>query len=130
MKQITLMEKYPVFTIQINKDETTYKSVDEIIEYLRGKISAHPVAVEIAIFDHYAHTSSLEVGEVAPDIKDAKNLVFCFGKALPKAEVMGVRPRSFGVAEKDDSFVISFLEAPNPEANAAMEEWAKSIANA
>jgi len=43
---------------------------------------------------------------------------------------MGVRPRSFGVAEKDDSFVISFLEAPNPEANAAMEEWAKSIANA
>ena len=130
MKQITLMEKYPVFTIQINKDETTYKNVDEIIEYLRGKISSHPVAVEIALFDHYTHTSNLEVGVVAPEIKDAKNLVFCFGKALPKAEVLGVRPRSFGVADMGDSFVISFLEAPNPEANAAMEEWAKAIVNA
>jgi hypothetical protein len=130
MKQITLMEKYPVFTIQINKNETTYKSVDEIIEYLRGKISNHPVAVEIGLFDHYTHTSNLEVGTIAPEIKDAKNLVFCFGKALPKPEVMAVRPRSFGVADIGDSFVVSFLEAPNPEGNAAMEEWAKAIANA
>jgi hypothetical protein len=130
MKQITLMEKYPVFTIQIDKKETTYSSVDEIIEYLRGKISAHPVAVEIGLFDHYTHTSNLEVGVVAPEIKDAKNLVFCFGKALPKPEVMAVRPRSFGVADMGESFVISFLEAPNPEGNATMEEWAKAIANA
>jgi hypothetical protein len=129
MKQITVMEKYPVFTIEITKNETTYSSVDEIISYLKSQIDAHPIAVYIGVFDHYAHTASLEVGEIAEDIKDAKNLICCFGKVLPKAEVMAVRPRSFGVAELAESFVVSFLEAPNPDANAAMEKWVKSIQN-
>lgn len=129
MKQITVMEKYPVFTIEISKNETTYKNVDEVIAYLKDEIEAHPIAVYIGIFDHYAHTSSLEVGEIAKEIKDAKNLICCFGKALPKAEMMAVRPRSFGVADMGESFVVSFMEAPNPEANAAMEKWVKAIAN-
>ena len=129
MKQITVMEKYPVFTMEISKNETTYKNVDEVIAYLKKQIEAHPVAVYIGIFDHYRHTSDLEVGEVAANIKDAKNLICCFGKALPKPEVMAVRPRSFGVADMGESFVISFLEAPNPDANAAMEKWVKAIAN-
>jgi len=129
MKQITVMEKYPVFTIQIEKSETTYSSVDEIIAYLKAQIEAHPIAVYIGVFDHYTHTSNLEVGEIAPNIKDAKNLICCFGKALPKPEVMAVRPRSFGVADMGESFVVSFMEAPNPEANSAMENWVKAIAN-
>jgi hypothetical protein len=129
MKQITIMEKYPVFTIEISKNETTYKNVDEIIEYLKTQIEAHPVATVIGVFDHYAHTASLEVGEIADTIKNAKNLICCFGKALPKPEVLAVRPRSFGVADMGDSFVISFLEAPNPDANNAMEKWVKAIAN-
>jgi hypothetical protein len=129
MKQITVMEKYPVFTIEISKNETTYKNVDEIIEYLKSQIEAHPVATVIGVFDHYAHTASLEVGEIADTIKNAKNLICCFGKALPKPEVLAVRPRSFGVADMGDSFVISFLEAPNPDANNAMEKWVKAIAN-
>ena len=129
MKQITVMEKYPVFTIEISKDETTYKNVDEIIEYLKTQIEAHPVATVIGVFDHYAHTASLEVGEIADTIKNAKNLICCFGKALPKPEVLAVRPRSFGVADMGDSFVVSFLEAPNPDANNAMEKWVKAIAN-
>ncbi len=129
MKQITVMEKYPVFTIEIAKSETTYRNVDEVVEYLKTQIEAHPVAVYIGLFDHYAHTSSLEVGEIAEGIKDAKNLICCFGKALPKPEVMAVRPRSFGIADMGESFVISFMEAPNPDANAAMEKWVKSIAN-
>ncbi|SFV63537.1 hypothetical protein MNB_SV-3-486 [hydrothermal vent metagenome] len=129
MKQVTVMEKYPVFTIEINKNETTYKNVDEVIAYLKAQIEAHPVAVIIGVFDHYSHTSSLEVGEIAESIKDAKNLICCFGKALPKPEVMAVRPRSFGVADMGESFVISFMEAPNPEANTAMEKWVKGVAN-
>jgi len=129
MKQITVMEKYPVFTIEISKNETSYKNVDEVIAYLKEQIEAHPIAVYIGIFDHYAHTSSLEVGEIAEGIKDAKNLICCFGKALPKPEMMAVRPRSFGVADMGESFVVSFMEAPNPEANAAMEKWVKAIAN-
>jgi hypothetical protein len=129
MKQITVMEKYPVFTIEIAKNETTYKSVDEILSYLKEQIELHPIAIYIGEFDHYTHTKNLEVGEIAKEIKDAKNIICCFGKMLPKPEVLAVRPRSIGVVEMTESFVISFLEAPNPDANAAMEKWAKNIAN-
>ena len=129
MKQITVMEKYPVFTIEIAKNETTYKSVDEILSYLKEQIELHPIAIYIGEFDHYTHTKNLEVGEIAKEIKDAKNIICCFGKMLPKPEVLAVRPRSIGVVEMTESFVISFLEAPNPDANAAMEKWAKNIVN-
>ena len=129
MKQITVMEKYPVFTLEINKNETSYKNIDEIFTYLKEQIAAHPVAIYIGEFDHYAHTSSLEVGEINAAIKDAKNLICCFGKKLPKAVILAVRPRSIGVAEMPENFVVSFLEAPNPDANATMEKWVKGIAN-
>jgi hypothetical protein len=41
---------------------------------------------------------------------------------------MAVRPRSIGVVEKADRFVITFLEAPMPLANAAMDGWVKARA--
>ncbi len=129
MKQITVMEKYPVFTVEVKKEETTYKNVDEILDYLKAQIKAHPVAVYIGEFDHYGHTSGLAEGKIAEEIKDAKNLICCFGKVLPKPEVLAVRPRAIGVAEMAESFVVSFLEAPNPDANTAMEKWVKGIAN-
>jgi hypothetical protein len=129
MKQIVVMEKYPVFTIEINKNETNYKSVDEILAYLKSKIEAHPIATYIGEFDHYSHTSNLEVGEINPNILDAKNIICCFGKVLPQPEVLAVRPRSIGVAKLADKFVVSFLEAPNPDANSAMESWVKEIVN-
>jgi hypothetical protein len=129
MKQITVMEKYPVFTLEISKNETSYQTIDEIFSYLKTQIDAHPVAVYIGEFDHYTHTSNLSVGEISEAIKDAKNIICCFGKMLPKPEVLAVRPRAIGVAEMGESFVVSFLEAPNPDANAAMEKWAKGIVN-
>lgn len=129
MKQITVMEKYPVFTLEIAKSETNYQTVDEILAYLKSKVDAHPIAAYIGEFDHYAHTSSLQEGQIAEEIKNAKNLICCFGKVLPKAEVLAVRPRSIGVAELEKSFVVSLLEAPNPDANSAMIEWVKGIAN-
>jgi hypothetical protein len=129
MNKMNLMDKYPVYSLNIAKEQTTYTSVDEIIAYFKKTIEAHPVAVVIGEFDHYAHTSSLEAGTIAPEITDAKNLIFCFGKALPKAEMMGVRPRSFGVAQVGDDFVVSFMEAPNPEANEAMQAWANALIN-
>ncbi len=127
MKQITVMEKYPVFTLEVTKDETRFQSVDAILEFFEEKIEAHPIATYIGEFDHYAHTTSLKEGEVAEEIKAAKNIICCFGKKLPRAVVLAVRPRSIGVADMGDGFVISFLEAPNPEANAAMESWVKAI---
>ena len=129
MKQLTLMEKYPVRSMEISKENTTYTTVDEVIAYLKSQIDAHPVAVYICVFDHYAHTDSLEVGSIAEEIKDAKNLICCFGKALPKAEMLGIRPRSFGVVDMGDSFIVSFMDAPNPDAHAAMETWVKAIQN-
>jgi len=129
MKEITVMEKYPVLTIDINKAETSFKSVDEILAFFKEKIESHPIAVYIAEFDHYAHTKSLEVGEVSSDILAAKKIIFCFGKNLPNPQAMAPRPRSFGVAELKDKFAISFLVAPAPDANQAMQDWAKAVAN-
>ena len=127
MKQVLVQEKYPVFTLEIQKEETIYKSCSEIIAYLKDKIDAHKVAVFISIFDHFSHTKNLENGEVNPDIKDAQNIVFCFGAKLPNAGVMAVRPRSIGVTEFEDNFIINFLEPPMPLATKAMEEWVKSL---
>jgi len=35
MKEITVLEKYPVLTIEISKKETKYKNIDEIFIYLK-----------------------------------------------------------------------------------------------
>lgn len=58
----------------------------------------------------------------------AGNVVFCLGSHRPKAEILAARRRAIGVAQYADRFEISFLAAPMPMANQAMEEWAKSIA--
>lgn len=42
---------------------------------------------------------------------------------------MAVRPRSIGVVDLGDRFVVTFMEAPMPPANEAMEAWAKSLRN-
>ena len=129
MKQKIFKEKYHIFELEYKKDEIKYKNVDEIISALQVKIDAHPVLAFIAIFDQYKHTSSLEGSEINPNIKAAKNIVFCFGKELPTPEVLAVRPRSIGVCEMKDSFIVNFLEAPNEMANKTMEEFVKSLAN-
>ena len=129
MKQITVMEKYPVCTIEIAKNETTYKSVDEILAYLKKEIESHPVAMYIGEFDHYKHTSCLAVGEIAEEIKDAKNILCCFGKSLLKPEVLAIRPRAIGVAEMNESFILSFMEAPNMDANTMMVRWVEGVKN-
>ena len=87
----------------------------------------HEIPVLTFIFDHYAHTCQLPDGHVGEGIRAAKNVIFCFGLALPSPEVLAVRPRSIGVAETDHGFVISFMEAPMPIANAAMEDWANGL---
>ena len=127
MKEITVLEKYPVFTLEINKNETGYQNIDEIFIYIKKQIEAHPIATYIGEFDHYAHTSGLAEGKIAEEILDAKNIICCFGKVLPKPEVLAVRPRAIGVAEMKESFVVSFMEAPNPDANAAMVKWVEGI---
>jgi len=128
MKKTVLMEKYPVFTLEIGKAETPYSSVDAIIDYFKAQVEADPIATYIGLFDHYAHTKSLESGEIAPEIRDAKNILFCFGQKLPDPKMLSVRPRSIGVAETEAAFIVTFLEAPMQPMNEKMEAWAKSLA--
>jgi len=127
MTEILFKEKYPVYTIEMRKADMKIADMNGIIEHFESKIDAHPVATFIGVFDHYAHTTSLPEGNVPESILDAKNVICCFGKELPSPEMLAVRPRSIGIAEKADSFVISFLEAPNPAANDAMISWTESL---
>ena len=128
MKQSLLMEKYPTFDLQIGKDETSLTSVDEILAALKLNIDAHPKVAYIGIFDHLSHTKSID-GDIAPEIKDAKNILFCFGVKLPNPRVLAVRPRSIGVTDMGDHFHISFIEPSMPMATDAMEDWCKALAD-
>lgn len=129
MKQLLLQEKYPIFVLEIGKQETTCISVDDIAERLKAAIAADSRVAWIADFDHFAHTQKLG-GTIATEIKAARNLVFCFGLQLPNPQVLAVRPRSIGIADCGDKFVVNFLEAPMKPANEAMEGWAKALLDA
>ncbi|HIP20541.1 MAG TPA: hypothetical protein EYG70_05405 [Sulfurimonas sp.] len=129
MKKIQLMDKYPVFTITLHKEGFKHKNADTVITYFKELIDKHPVATYIAIFDHYTHTCSLEDRVLADDIIDAKNIIFCFGKQLPNAQILAVRPRSLGVCEFDDRFEISFLEVPNEQLQTVVTQWVEALKN-
>lgn len=126
MKQSILMEKYPVFDLVLPKSDTSCGSVDEIIAALKKHIDADKRVCFISIFDHYSHTKST-TGEIAPEIKDAKNIIFCFGMKLPNPNVLAVRPRSIGVTDMGDHFHIAFMEPPMPIATQAMVSWCESL---
>lgn len=126
MKQTLLMEKYPVYDLELAKDETDFQSVEAIVAELKRRIEDTEGVVFIADFDHYAHTRDTG-GTIAEEIKEARNVVFCFGRAIPNPHVLSVRPRSIGVCDLGDRFVLSFLEAPMEVANTAMEGWCKDL---
>lgn len=126
MKKVMFMDKYPVYTLELDKKEVEQKRVCDIMEYFKVKIDAHPTATFIAIFDQYSHTKSLN-GEINPEIKDVQNIIFCFGNAIPNTRVMAARPRSIGVCEMEDKFIVEFLEAPKEQMHEVMESWAKGL---
>jgi hypothetical protein len=129
MKQMLLQEKFPIFVLELNKSETSFQSAQELVNHFKQLIDDHKVTRFIGEFDHYSHTKGLEGGEIAEEIIDARNVVFCFGTKLPKAEMLAVRPRSIGIAETAEGFVISFMEAPMALANDTMEAWIKGVLN-
>jgi len=127
MKQTIFKDKYPVYTLELDKNEIEQQSVSEIVEYFKKKIDAHPIAKFIAVFDHMAHTKSLKDAQINPEIKDVQNVIFCFGKEILNTKVAAVRPRSIAVCELEDKFVIEFLEAPNETLHNVMEDWSKAL---
>ncbi len=129
MKQLHFQEKYPITVVDIAKSETRYDSVAAIADYFKDCIANTPRVSYIGTFDHYAHTQAIG-GEIAPDIRAATNVLFCFGHALPNPQVLAVRPRSIGIADLGSHFVITFMDAPMKPANDAMQAWALALKNA
>jgi len=129
MRNTLLADKYPIHVLELEKSETPRTHLDELLRALKAKAEADPGVAMIAVFDHFAHTT-VQGGEIRPDILAAKNLIFCFGPKLPDPAMMAVRPRSIGIAELPDRFVISFLEAPMREDNRKMTEWVLGLCGA
>jgi hypothetical protein len=127
MKKEIFKEKYPIYSLKLNKNEIAQKTVPQIIEYFKQKIQGHPIAKFIAIFDHHKYTTDLQ-GEIIPEIIDVQNIIFCFGSSILNTKVLAVRPRSIGVIELEDSFIIEFMEAPGEKSSQTMEEWTKALA--
>lgn len=128
MKQTLLQEKYPIFVAEIAKSETTHQTIDSLVDYYKAKIAENPKVHFIGVFDHYAHTRKIG-GDIAAGITAAVDIVFCFGFAIPNPQMLAVRPRSIGIADMGDKFVISFMEAPMQPANQAMEAWTLGLRN-
>jgi len=127
VEKTMFMDKYPVYTLKLEKQEIAYKNVSEIVTYFKQKIENHKIAKFIAVFDHYTHTVALN-GLILEGLKDAQNVIFCFGAAIPNTKILAARPRSIGICEFDDYFVVEFIEAPKEELHALMETWAKGLA--
>lgn len=126
MQRVMLKDTYPVFTAEIAKSESSCQDVDQVIEALKRRIEADASIRFIGLFDHMQHTRAIG-GEIAPEIRDAKEIVFCFGKQLPNPVMLAVRPRAIGVADLGERFVVSFMEAPVPAANDAMTSWVEGL---
>ena len=128
MKQHHFQEKYPISEVLVMKSETTCLDTAAVVAYFEAHIHAADKAVYIATFNHFAHTKVIG-GEIAENILNAFNVIFCFGHALPNAHVMAVRPRSIGITEFTDRFSITFMDAPMKPANDAMQSWALGLRN-
>lgn len=109
MKQTLLQEKYPIYTLEVSKEETRFADAESIIAYLKDCIDAHEVARYIGEFDHLAHTRALPAGQIAEGIESARHILFCFGTKLLDPHMMAVRPRSIGVVDQGERFVVTFL---------------------
>lgn len=127
MQQSLLQDKFSIYSLEVPKAQCRFGSMEEILAHLKACTEAHPFAVFISNFDHYSHTKSLADGEMAPEIRDARNFIFCFGHKLPMPKMLAMRPRSIGIAETADTYHLSFQEAPMPFANEAMESWVKGV---
>jgi len=126
MTRSILLDTHPMYAMKILKSEIKYSDISQIIEHFKAKIVENPEAVFITVFDHYAHTKSLD-GNILEGVLDAKNLLFCFGHSIKNIEILAFRPKSIAMCELEDSFVFEFLETPRPEVNEWISSWIKEL---
>ena len=67
MKHTLLNDKYPVFSLEIEKSEIRYRSLPALIDYFKEKIAENPKVQFLTVFDHFAHTSRIG-GEIMPGL--------------------------------------------------------------
>jgi len=127
MERLEFMDRFPLFRFKLKRSACRFELLDEIQAHYKALVRAHPVAVFIAAFDHHAHTQGLPQGEMNSKILGARNLIFCFGPKLNNPEVLAIRPRSIGIAEWEDGFVISFMETPAEAINQTMINWTQQL---
>ena len=127
MEKVLLKEKYPVWKLEIEKSKLN-KTLDEIVNYFVEKIEKDPIAKLIWVFDHLKHTKSFS-WSIMEWIKWAKMVVFCFWKELSSPLTLAVKPRCIGIAELENKFVISFMEAPSDWPNEKMKSWVMDLVN-
>jgi hypothetical protein len=130
MDKTILLEKYPVYSQVIDKNDTECKDIDDVMTRLKEKIEAHPIATYIGDFDHYAYVAQQPEGKIADEIKANKHTLFCVANAIPNPLIAAARPRAISVTELVDKFVISYLEAPVETANQLMADWVGSLKQA
>ncbi len=126
MQSKQFKDKYPIFYKEFLKSECSLESVDGFLDYFQLKIDKHEKAVFISRFDHYSYSKGIEAN-ISPEIKDAQNIIMCFGWEIPSADPVAVRPRSIGVTEMNDKFIVNFMEAPNPVAQQTLIDWVNAI---
>lgn len=126
MQKTIFMDKYPVFTLTLDKSEIRYKNVGEIVAYFKAKIEAHPIAQFIAVFDHYSHTKALN-GAIMEGLLMRKMSFFVLDLPFQIQKLLRFAPRSVAICELENAFVIEFIEAPKEEMHALMETWAKEL---
>lgn len=107
MKKLLLQEKLPIFVMEVDKSETELKPAQKVTNYFIQLIVDHKVSRLIGEFDYYRHPKGIAGGEMADNIIDTRNIVFCFGIKLSSAEVLAMRLRSIGIAETETGFILS-----------------------
>lgn len=119
-------ETYPIYSAEIAKHDQG-PNIEDLITRLQQSLQEYERVQYIATFDHYTHTHRQSDGEIAEDIKDARNLIFCVGRRLPSPLAPALRPRSIGVVETEDRFVISYMQAPMQLANEIMKDCVEQL---
>ncbi len=125
MKKTLTHETYPLYTLQTNKNECPHSGITGITQQLRHLIEQHERASFINIFDHLQQLRDIPPEQICEDIVSAYSILFYFGLTLPTPQVTATNPRSIGVVELTNQFIITFLETPMPLANTTMEKWAQ-----
>lgn len=115
--------EYPIFKTEIMKTDTEFNTMEKMCDEITRIIKSDPKLTWLCDFDHMKHTIDVVKGPVREDIKAARCLVFCFGISIPNPLVLAARPRSFGVVDVGDKFIISFLAAPREGTNETMTAW-------